>query len=186
MAGRRTLDIMRAAHQQNKAAVNSRLTGMMGRGSGGIAAGVGKVAFSVPGGAMLFGGAAAVMSHDPTKNTFASHMSQEGLKVGADAAFETALFGTVGRLGAWGMGAALVGSVGMYMTGTNPGEVVGHYLNKAGQAYRKDMGMGPTPITQNKRTMRATQRGLNLLSQSRGPGVQGHGMLGSEAMYMHN
>ena len=184
--GRRTLDVIRAAGQQNISRVRSPIAGVAGRATGGMAGAFGKAAMTIPGGYALLGGFGAAMAHDPTRNTFGSHMAQEGLKIGADAAFDMALFGTVGRMGPYGMAAALVGSIAMHTLGVTPGQAVDRMLGGAKEEYKKRMGTGPTPITQNKRTMRATQQGLNLLGQSRGAGSPGHSMLGAEAQYMHN
>jgi hypothetical protein len=173
--------LARGAWNANSAAVNSRAAGLMGRASGAVAGGMGKAFMTIPGGYMMLGLPLSAMTHDSTKNSFASHMSQEGLKLGADAAFETALFGTVGRMGAIGMGAALVGSVAMHALGANPGQMVQKYLDSASRTYKKKQGMGPTPIKQNQRTMQSTQRALSMLGRS-----TNHSMLGHEAQFMHN
>lgn len=184
--GRRTLDVMRAAAQQNHTRVENSAAAFAGRASGKAAGLFGKAAMTIPGGYMMLGIPAAAMSHDSTKNSFGSHMAQEGLKLGTDAAFDMALFGTVGRMGGIGMGIALAGSIGMHMTGMNPGAMVGRAMENAGSLYKKRKGHGETPITQNKRTMRSLQQGMSLLGQSRGAGRPGHSMLGSEAQFMHN
>jgi len=177
---------MNNAWQLNKAMVGSNAAGMAARASGKAAGMFGKAAMTIPGGYALLGLPFAAMSHDSTKNSFGSHMAQETMKIGADAAFDMALFGTVGRAGPYGMAAALIGSVAMHMTGTNPGAIVGNMMDNAGKSYRKSLGLGATPITQNQRTMRSQQQGMNLIGQSRGAGSPGHSMLGSEAQYMHN
>ena len=141
-----------------------------------------KPLMTLPGSYVAFGGIGAVMAYDATKNAFASHMAQEGVKLGADIAYETALFSTVGRLGMYGMATALGVSMLGHMTGLNPGAMVGRLIDKASDKYRREMGMGPKPITQNERTMKATQQGLSLLGQS----SRGHSMLGYEAQFMHN
>lgn len=185
--GRRTLDMMRKAGQGNKRIVTGAAAGLAAKATGGIASGMGKFATSSFGGTALFGGVASAMAYDSIKHgSMGNYAAQEGLKVGTDAIFETALFAGASLLGPMGTAAAVIGSTAMYMTGTNPGEAIGGLLKDASEAYKKDRGQGPGPITQNARTMRASQQGLRMLGQSRGAGSPGHNMLGSEASYMHN
>lgn len=135
----------------------------------------------------------AHLTHDPTKNSYASHMGQESLKVGADAAFEAGLFGGaaamskigtmagMGKLGTIGMLGAIGISIASHVTGTNPGAIMGEMMEDAQTRYRKETGQGPKPITQNERTMGRTRQAMSLLG-----GAKRHSMLGSEAQWMHN
>jgi len=177
--GRRTLDVIRSVGKQNARLVNSSAAGFAGRASGKAASLFGKAAMTIPGGYLMLELPLAAMSYDSTKNSFASHMAQETIKVGADAAFDMAF---LGRAGAWGMGALMA----MHIVGVNPGKIVGNIMDNARKSYRKGTGQGPTPITQNQRTMRSLQQGMNLIGQTRRAGSPGHSMLGSEAQYMHN
>jgi len=151
------------------------------KGAAGAVKGFGRAAMTIPGGYMIAGGIFGAMSHDPTKNTFSSHMAQEGVKIGADIAFDMALFSTVGKMGAGGMAVALIGSIGAHTLGINPGSMMGSAMEGAATAYKKKQG-GLAPITQNERTMRSMQQGMSLLGQS----GRRHSMLGTEAQYMHN
>lgn len=124
------------------------------------------------------------MSHDPTKDTFASHMAKASLRTAADAANEWALASAGMAIGGVpGAAIAIGGSIIQHLTGTNPGAAIEHMYEGAAKLHRKKKMMGPKPITQNERTMKATQVGLSLLRQS---AAGGHNMLGSEAQYMHN
>ena len=135
----------------------------------------------------------AHMTYDPTKNTYASHMAQESLKVGADAAMEIGLFGGAAGMAKFGKLAGisklgtigLIGAIGItaitHITGTNPGAIVGEMMEEAHDLYRKEKGIGPKPITQNERTMSRTRQAMSLLGVTKR-----HSMLGSEAQWMHN
>lgn len=155
----------------------------------GTTAGLGRGIKSAFGGGLMAGaglGMAAglglsAFTHDPTKNSFASHMAQEGLKTGVDAGFDALLWSTVGRLGVPGKVVAGAFSLASFV-GQGPYAAVESTLEDAGKAYKKKLGMGPGPITKNERTMRSMQRNLSLLGQS----GRRHSMLGSEAQYMHN
>jgi len=174
-------NMFKRALNANQRIVGSGPLGFAARTSGKAAGAFGRAAMTIPGGALLIGGTISLMSHDPTKNTFSSHMAQEGLKVGADTVFETALFGAASLLGPWGMGLAAVGSMAVHAGGLGPGEMVGDLLSNAGEAYKKERGLGPTPIKKNEQTMNAARQAMGLLGQSKG-----HNMLGHEASFMHN
>jgi len=165
----------------NQRMVNQGLTGSMASSSAKAAGLFGKMAISPVGGMALFGGVGAAMSYDSTKNNFGSHMSREGLKIGADIAGDAAIFGIGSKLGIHGMIGATAISLGMHLTGVNPGAFVGEYLDNVSQNYKKEMGLGATPLKQNRRTMQSTQQNLSLLRQS-----SGFGNLGNEAQMMHN
>ena len=177
-------------HAASSAIAGSGATGAALRAGGGAARGLGRFAMTIPGGALMVGLPMAAASHDSTKNSFGAHMSREMLKNTTDMGFEMALFGLAGVAGAPGAVIAGVASAAMFATGTNPGEMMGHFLDKSEQAYKKEMGMGATPITKNKQTMRSQQQSLNLLMQSRTNVASGVGgaanMLGHEAQFMHN
>jgi len=96
-------------------------------------------------------------------------------KMGAKAGGKTA--------GLAGMAVGITASIGMYMTGLNPGAQIEKMFQGADRQYSTMRNKGLAPVGKNKRTMAAMQQGLNLLGQSRA-GRQG--MLGAEAQYMHN
>lgn len=162
------------------------------RFTGGLA-GAGKKAFtSLPIGMVAFGLPFAVAEHDPTKNTFGSHMARESTKLGADIVADSLLFGggmSMANLyggataaGVAGLGLAAV-TIGAYSLGMNAGAQVGEFLDYSESKYRRSVGMSADkPMTQNKQTMQATQRALSLVGQT----STTNSMLGSEAQFMHN
>ncbi len=171
--GNRAMDtIFRKPLGYEKAAYagNRKFAGALGRGL-----------MTIPGGYMALGAVMGVMSHDPSQNTLASHMAQEGMKIGADAVGDMALFGVGAMFGLPGLIGAGALSIGSHTLGLNPGAAVDKYLGEAKRLYRKEMGLGATPIKQNERTMRSMQQAMRLVGQSGRTG-----MLGNEAQYMHN
>lgn len=175
--GRLAMDMGRA----NQRLVNKGLTSSMASGSAKASGLFGRMAMSPVGGMALFGGVGAAMSYDSTKNNFSSHMSQEGLKIGADIIGDAAIFGIGSKMGIPGMIGATALSIGMHLTGVNPGAFVGKYLDNVSNSYKKEMGLGATPIKKNRRTMQVMQQNMGLLRQS-----SGFGNLGNEAALMHN
>lgn len=147
----------------------------------GMSKGFGKLAMTPVGGLAIFGTIAGTMSHDNTKNNLASHLAQEGIKLGSDLGFESIVANTVGRLGI--AGKLLTGAaIGMSIMGVGPGNVMGALLEDSSAAYKKKHGVGHSPLKQTKETMEMTRRSMSLLGQ----GTRGHSMLGTEAQYMHN
>jgi len=133
------------------------------------------VAASTMGAPLLFGMALAPMTYDPTKNSFASHMGGETVKAAAEGLFDLAMFSTLGALGPVGTAAAM-GAAFM-----RPGYAMAeHFIQETGKSYRRAKGLPDRPITQNERTMQATQSQAQLLGRA-----GKYSMLGSEAAYMH-
>lgn len=134
------------------------------------------------GGYGIIGGAMAAASYDSSKNTFSSHMAQEGLKLSGDMVMDTAVFGlstmAVGGMAGMALGIGL--TAGLYGAGLNAGSFVQKHLDIASKKYKEDRGIA-APMIQNKRTMASTRQAMSLLGQTRN-----HGMLGNEASFMHN
>jgi hypothetical protein len=176
------MDLARNGWKGNKRMVNSKALGFASRASGKAAGMLGKTALNPIGGLAIFGAVAGVLSHDPTKNTMSSHMSQEFVKMAADVPFDAALFGVGSLLG--GPIGGMIGlgvSVGLNAMGATPGQMIGKMMNNAGDSYKRQKGMGLKSITQNEMTMRATQQGLSMLGST-----TRHNLLGNEAQIMHN
>jgi len=122
--------------------------------------------------------------------SFASHMTQETGKLAANLPVDLALFSggqALGRAVAtgkaasrWGLAVGIAATVGAYSAEIMPGNFLGSMMDVAAKEYNKDEH-GEMPITQNRRTMKAMQRSLQMLGQSRPTS-----MLGKEASFMHN
>jgi len=163
--------------------------------------GAGKKMLTNPyiGGMAITTGLSTAMYNGSNNVPFESYMAEETIKNTADIATDTAVFGiteavvggmVAGTIGggpvgtavgaAAGLAAGLATSAAMYATETNPGRFIGEMIDSARDDYRTKK-YGKRYITQNKRTMQAMQRSLQMLGQSR-PTT----MLGQEAGYMHN
>lgn len=89
--------------------------------------------------------------------------------------------GPMGKLAA-GVGAAvLAGTSGMYESDYMPGNMIGKLMDNASEKYNEQKYGRGASITQNRRTMSAMQKSMNLLGQSRP-----QSLLGQEAQLMHN
>ena len=81
-----------------------------------------------------------------------------------------------------GLFAAAIGTFGaIYGNEVNPGSFVGNLMDNAAEKYNEQKYGRGGMITQNKRTMAAMQKSMNLLGQSRP-----QSSLGQEAQLMHN
>jgi hypothetical protein len=117
------------------------------------------------------GAGIGAMTYDGS-NDFSQHIATEMLATGADDLMAFGAFAVNPLLG--------VAAVGAMVAGVSPGAFVRDKM----ESMQKDIARkryGSAPITQNKRTMQATQRNLSLLGQG-----GNYSMLGNEASLMHN
>lgn len=153
----------------NKAVRSSRLTSGFSKGLGHIATMPfkGEVGFLGTAGLAL-----SALSYDSTKDSLVGHMGKSMGQLGVGAVRDAILFNTLGKLGPIGWVASLGISMGSDM-------IMDHGVNSILKQRNREMGV--RPVTQNERTMRATQQAMSMLGQS-----GRMSMLGQEAAYMHN
>jgi hypothetical protein len=133
-------------------------------------------------------------TYDPTVHD--SRLSEFGKTFLSSNLVELGLTAAVGMLGGGAIGGAIaVGSMALSAAGFGPGEFIKTKMDTMGREFDNERyGRGPTK--QNEQTNRATNQNMSLLGQAGFGGnevinpqsfaARQRGLLGSEAMLMHN
>lgn len=150
---------------------------------------------------VLMTGFIADATYDPTVHD--NRVNEFGKHFLANNAVELGVAGTLGlaskfikspKLAMAGMGVG-VASMALSMSGFGPGEFIKTKMDTMGREFDNER-YGKSPIKQNEQTLRATNQNMSLLGQAGFGGnevinpqsfaARQRGLLGSEAMLMHN